>query len=353
MLRAQAVMTDQDDWTRLARYFAGECTPEEAEATRLWLEADPERQRLADELRVAWSAAATPPVRPAAWNTPSAWQRLSARLRTRERQPHLGVVRSKVTVHATRHDRARQWGVAVAAAAVVLAIAGGVLWRRSTEGAAQIAASIPLREVRTVPGQRAVLTLGDGSRVVLGPASVLRYDTTRFAVQSRELDLEGEAYFTVAHAGNSAPPFLVRTMRGTIRDIGTAFNVRALTAGTALEVVVSDGSVMMGGRTLERGDLARVDSTGALQLRRGVNVDRYIAWTEGRLVFDDIPLREVIPELERWYDLDITLTDQSLGDRRFVATLHEGALSSALDLLAISLDLRVERHGRTVILTPK
>jgi ferric-dicitrate binding protein FerR (iron transport regulator) len=347
-------MTDADDWTRLARYFAGECTAEEAEVTRRWIEEDPERQRLAEETRAAWHAAETPSVDPAEWDTPAAWQRLSARARARERsvteRSHLGVVRPHRSVAATRRWRAP----ALAAAAVIVAVAGAMLWRRLSEPATSVVATQPLREVRTVAGQRAVLTLGDGSRVVLAPSSVLRYDSTRFGVSSRELELEGEAHFTVAHMTDvSAPAFLVKTDRGVVRDIGTAFNVRAFQSEHALQVVVSAGSVMLRERTLKRGDLARVDSAGVLDVRRGVNVDRYMAWTEGRLVFDDTPLREVIPELERWYDLDITITDASLGDRRFVATLREGAATSALELLAISLNLRIERHGRAVTLSPR
>ena len=344
-----------DEWTRLARYLAGECPPEEAEAARLWIEADPERQRMAAELRAAWDAAT---VRSdgedePTWDTPSAWQRLSARRRSRERRHQLGLVRAQLPL-IRRSNSQRGWRlVSFAAAAAIFIAATAVLVQRNNRPS-EITQTAALREIRTVPGQRAILTLTDGSRVVLGPASILRYDTAHFATTTRELQLTGQAHFTVAHIGGKAPAFLVRTEKGTIQDIGTAFNVRSIGGARGqLEVVVTDGSVLLAGRKLGRGDLATVDNAGGLQVRHDVSIERYTSWTEGRLVFDDTPLSEMIPELDRWYDLDITLADRSLSDRRFVGTLREGAASSALALLALSLDLQVTRAGRAVTLSPK
>ena len=84
-------MTDDLDWTRLARYFAGECPPGEADEIRHWIETDPERRRAVEELRAAWEAAATPST---GWDTPASWRRLSARLRSREGRSRLAVVRA-------------------------------------------------------------------------------------------------------------------------------------------------------------------------------------------------------------------------------------------------------------------
>jgi ferric-dicitrate binding protein FerR (iron transport regulator) len=338
----------QDDWYLLVRYLSGECTAEEGEAARRWIESDPERRRLVDQLRAGWDVA--PELRPdsSEWNTDAAWQRLTARTRARAHRRPLGVMRPT----AIRPGVSRRWKIAAVAATVLLTVGGGVLLQRTQRDAASEAV-VQLREIRTVAGQRALLTLGDGSRVVLGPASVLRYDSTRFGVSSRTLTLDGEGYFTVAHMPASAPAFIVQTQRGAVRDVGTAFNVRDFAGRPALEVVVSEGSVIVGKQTLVRGDLARVDDDGGMRVRRGVDVDHYIAWTSGVLVFDKTPLRDALPDLERWYDLDITLADASVAGRPVVATLREGAASSALDLLALTLNLRVERVGRSVTLYSK
>jgi ferric-dicitrate binding protein FerR (iron transport regulator) len=77
-----------------------------------------------------------------------------------------------------------------------------------------------------------------------------------------------------------------------------------------------------------------------------------VQWTSGTLAFNGTPLREVIPQLARWYDVDIRLADSSLSSRRFTATLRNQPASEALALLALSLDVTVEREGRAVVLRP-
>src|SRR3989442_9954839 len=84
------------DWARLAQYFAGACTPAEADEIRRWIEAEPKRQQLVDELREAWAAAAVPGT---AWDTPAAWQRLSARLRSREHRNPAALVRDSGPIY--------------------------------------------------------------------------------------------------------------------------------------------------------------------------------------------------------------------------------------------------------------
>src|SRR5690606_42104460 len=67
-------------------------------------------------------------------------------------------------------------------------------------------------------------------------------------------------------------------------------------------------------------DLGRVTERGWLEKQRGVAVDRYLAWTERRLVFTDTPLRDIAAELQRWYDVEIAVGEESLGRRRLSAS---------------------------------
>ena len=60
------------------------------------------------------------------------------------------------------------------------------------------------------------------------------------------------------------------------------------------------------------GELARMNANGAITTIRLASVDSYFAWTEGRLVFDRVPLGVVLDELSRWYDVDFVLADASL-----------------------------------------
>jgi ferric-dicitrate binding protein FerR (iron transport regulator) len=227
-----------------------------------------------------------------------------------------------------------------------------------------------VRTYAAAAGQRATITLSDGSHVVLASGSFLRVPAG-FGAHTREVELEGEAYFTVMH--DAAQPFTVHTAHAVARDIGTAFNVRAYPELPTVEVAVTDGVVALSrARTavlsqgtqaeaasdhtpasidtivLRASDLGRVGANGQLSAERQIDVAARVAWTTGQLVFDGQPLADVVPALARWYDLDIHLADPALGGRRLTTTLRGEPADVALNRIALALDLQVERAGRVV-----
>jgi transmembrane sensor len=349
-------MTDDNDWTRLARYFAAECTADEADEIRRWIEADPERGRLVDEMRAAWDVAG---VASTEWDTPASWQRLAARVRARERRPRVAAVPGGWPDHAASW-RSRAGGWAAIAAAILLVAGGGLVWHRlARPSSPTVASAPPLREVRTPLRQRAELRLSDGSRVMLAPGSVLRYDTTSFGTSTRELHLDGRAYFTVTH--DQRRPFLVRTAHTVTEDLGTEFGITDYSGDAATEVVVASGAVAV--RTpsadsarpatvLTRGELVRLDPSGRAAIRRGVDLTAQLAWTEGRLVFADTPVAEVLAQLHRWYGIDVRLGDPALATHRFSASYTTESDSTVVRELATAIGARVERRGKVIVLVP-
>ena len=107
---------DDQDWSRLARYLAGECTPDEVLATERWLLVDPDRQRAHEAMRVAFAEAAVPPVE---WNTEAA----ALRLTRRRGQLH----RPSQATHARRSSRWIRGGIAAALVGIAL---HGASWYR-------------------------------------------------------------------------------------------------------------------------------------------------------------------------------------------------------------------------------
>ena len=344
----------EPDWTRLGRYLAGECTRGEAEEIRRWMEADPARRRLVEELRAVWDAAATPTTR---WGTPTAWRRLAARLRSRERGRGLTLVDGGRRA-GSGGTRAARW--TMVAAATALALGGGVWWSRAAgRSGTGVAISVPLKDVRVALGQRAQFQLTDGTRVLLGPGSVLRYDTTRFGASTRELLLDGQAHFTVAHDPHR--PFLVRTARTVTEDLGTEFAITDYAADSAGVVVVASGTVAVrsvGADTtrpttlLGTGDLVRLEPAGRVTVRRGVDLRSSLAWTEGRLVFTDTPVAEVITRLNRWYDADVRLGDRALAALRFTASYRAVSEATVVRELATAIGARVLHRGSTTLIVP-
>jgi transmembrane sensor len=341
--------SDDLDWGLLTRYLTGDLTPAEAHAVERWFEADPRHRELLDELRAVWTAAAGDVTD---WDTDRAVAGLRQRaLGDSERRAQVrGAAAHRPRAPKFALGRQRSW-VAVAAS-VALVLGGGAAlatFLSSRHAEPPVAAAPRVTDVATRRAQQAEVRLLDGTRVILGAASRLSYPSD-FNQRERTVVLDGEAYFDVVH--DAARPFRVRTAHGSAEDVGTAFVVRARGEAPA-QVVVSDGIVVLrpaearpGTRdslVLTRGQLGRVGADGALAFRKSVNVDAYLAWTRGELVFQDMPLSEVAEELSRWYDADVRVADAAVGRRRFSGRFSRKALEPALRLVASVADVSVQR----------
>jgi transmembrane sensor len=346
------VITQSD----LLRFVEGDCTPEEALAIQVWIAADPSRAKLLDELRAVWQLTGTTSRR---WSVLSAWERLRRLREQRPLPPSVGVP-SRSPARSDRASRvdhrggmrslhARAWRIRLATAVVLAFVGAWYGYARSGGG--------PPREYLTAPGQRAEITLRDGSRVILSVDTRLRVPRD-YGIRDRSVELEGEAYFVVRH--DARRPMLVRTMYGIAEDLGTEFGVRAYRQDHDVQVTVREGAVAMrrprddgpAVLTLGPGDRGILSARGEATSITDVTLDKYLSWTTGRLVFDDAPLRTVIPELARWYDLDIQLTDSSLGDERITIVLTTESPDEAMSAVAKVLDLRVVRTERSVRFVP-
>ena len=341
-------LRDDVDWGSLAGYFAGELSQSETTLLRAWIDADPAHATLVAELRNVWEAMGRPR---------RAWDAASA-LRTIKQlaAPPLHVVErgmggeDHIVERGTEGEERRRWRVWAAAALVVLT-AGAASWFTISKSLRARDSSPPMAQLATRRGQSAELLLSDGTRVTLGVASRLRYPV-RYASRSRDLYLDGEAYFQVVHDARRL--FRVHTDRGIAEDLGTAFAIYAY-RGTPVEVVVAEGAVVLRAAgaaaavsdsvVLGQADLGRVESDGRLSRTADVDVDDYLGWRQGRLVFRDTPLREVLDRLSRWYNLDLQLGDSGLGDRPFTASFDREPAARVLDVLAVTLRLRYERRG--------
>lgn len=359
-------MTDID-WELLVRYRGRECTPDERERFERWLAADPEHRQVYDAIVLAAD-------------------RLGRRLEAREAGqrrtvPAPGLDSASpggrdafatprprrfgaAAPRAPRVMTERAWGrrrVAVALAASVAAVAAGVhAWR----GAAYFDATAGNRRsdvqqvVTTARGQRATLRLADGTRVVLAPASTLRY-ANDFGVGGREVALDGEAYFDVVH--DETRPFLVRAGNAVAEDRGTRFVVRAYGAQRHVDVAVASGVVALRSSraaageasVLTRGQLGRLTADGRAVVTAAADIDAYVGWTQGRLVFHDTPLAEAAEELSRWYDVDVRLASPALAAAPLTATLQDEPASEVLALIAATLNLKLTREGHVFTLGPK
>lgn len=332
------------DEQKLVRFFAGLSSEEEQQEVRAWIEANPSFRRTID---------AGPGT---AWDADRAAARLMDRIRQTkhrpERQPERPPEHRPTTRRFTQRGRTASALFRYAAGAVLVVVAvmaGFWLNNASTPPASPTAEH---NEIITERGQRTTLRLPDDTEIVLNAESRLHV-LNGYARQRREVYLQGEAFFDVTHQPDL--PFILHTDEATVRVLGTAFSVSAYTEQGDIQVAVAEGRVSLhpvqaAARdtvVLQPRDLG-IASRGSLTVHHNVSLDRYHAWTEGRLVFEATPMEAVARELERWFDVQIHFADRALEDRRLTGEFDDQSLDNILNIIAFTLDARFEREGKKV-----
>ena len=344
-------------WEGLARFLAGQSTPEEERDIRAQLASDPERAALVNALDATLARPDETPLSP---------REVDAALASVMARRELGAERpagssADVLPFAPRPSgqlrqlRSRWRSAGVRAAAAVLLVAGiSLVWRatwpsRSTTPDGRTASASQIH--RTGAGQVDTVKLVDGSTVVLGPASRLTLGAD-FGAKARELDFEGQAYFDVVH--DDTRPFVVRTPSATLRDIGTTFTVHSDSVGGTRVAVTSGAVDVVATRApassptvLHAGDRAEV-SGERMRVERGAVTQAELSWTRGVLEFHDAPLTAVAQELRRWYGVELIVTDSTIASRRLTATFDRGTADDVGRVLAAVLGGAVTRTGDTL-----
>jgi transmembrane sensor len=251
-------------------------------------------------------------------------------------------LRDRISASGSLRPGARfRLAMLLAAAAVIVAV-GITMSRVSPERSSR-----PI-ELATAGAERRTVVLDDGSRVTLTPHTTLRY---RREGANRVVDLSGQASFTVVHDANR--PFVVRFAGAQAVDIGTEFVVRSFPGDNASVVAVISGEVALRMNAaelrLEAGQAGRVVPDGTLER---ADARWVLAWSEGRLLFEDQPFGTIARELGRWFDIDIRVNDPALERRHVSAVYNAPTLDGVLDALALATHSRHSRDGRVVTFTP-
>ncbi len=207
------------------------------------------------------------------------------------------------------------------------------------------------------PGEKIRFILPDGTQVHLNSESSLHYPVS-FEANSREVYLEGEAYFVVEH--EESRPFLVHTSEVTTRVLGTSFNIRSYPEDKEVRVAVVSGKV-----ALTNQEFQDVENHVILQANEWAeysivthsfstdsgDITSFTAWNENVLFYHDKELREVASELERWYGVTFSFDNEEL-KRCVIRGEHRNeSLVNVLDAIIYAFDMEYQIDGRNVVLS--
>jgi ferric-dicitrate binding protein FerR (iron transport regulator) len=193
--------------------------------------------------------------------------------------------------------------------------------------------------VTSSPGSILQLSLPDNSKVWLNAGSSLRYPA-RFADSERTVFLNGEGYFDVS--ANKQSPFSVSLNNESVKvkAFGTKFNVSAYEDEATIEAVLESGKVEVfsGKKTslLKPGELASISKPEEHIKTTKINTYLKTSWKDGRLIFRNATMEEVVKSLSRRYNVDIVLHKQSPKTYRFRASFADETISQILSYLRIA-----------------
>ncbi len=200
------------------------------------------------------------------------------------------------------------------------------------------------------------VTLPDGSNVWLNHSSSLKYPAI-FQSNTRTVALNGEGYFEVVH--NSKIPFIVKAGEIQIKAIGTTFNVMAYPDENRIETSLINGHVELVREELNGNlislldmkptDLAIFNKEVKEISTHTINDDRYFSWREGKLVFNEEPMEEVVKKLSRWFNVDIQIKDPELLELEYTATFVHETLPQVMELLALMSPINYSISNRQEI----
>lgn len=241
-------------------------------------------------------------------------------------------------------------------AAAIAALLVVVSYSSYRGGQFQLEAQMSDIVIEAPQGSRSQMTLPDGSKVWLNAGSKISY-SQGFSLVNRLVMIVGEGYFEVAR--NEQLPFSVKSDNIEVEVLGTKFNFRDYPSDATATVSLSEGSVAMNSVThpkedqlLKPGQRATVDKkTGKIEVEE-YEVTNAIQWTNGKLIFDGEPLRDIIRDLERSYNVSITVKNSELYGLRFYGDFvrQEQSLSEVLDALVATGKIKYEIKGQQITL---
>jgi transmembrane sensor len=271
----------------LIRYIAGDASDTEKHQVMQWIDTSPENMREFLAVRKLYDLTL--------WNDPQ-----TTKQTTTSRLPYRISIR-RIATEALK----------IAAVFLLGVLFFSILQKQKPELAAT-------QQTLYVPaGQRAELTLADGSHVWLNANTTLTFPTV-FTSGTREVTVDGEGYFKVAKDPEN--PFVVHTGKYEVKVLGTEFNLLSYSADKYFELSLLEGSVEVLKPGAEKG--AKIQPGQKLFLENDqfyvtqITHNNYYLWKDGIISFDDEPFAGMAKKLELYFDMTIHIENQKLLDYR-------------------------------------
>jgi len=329
----------------LIRFFANETTESENKAIYEWIQSSDENKAAFMQQKALWNHASIK------WTDSISTETEFAAL-----QEKIEAKNSRLRFLKSRKSLAFQ--ISRVAAILVILLTVGWFGKSLLVKPESSATLGNLTEIIIPIGQRGQITLEDGTKVWINADTRLKYPA-HFNEKTREVYLEGEAYFEVAH--NKQKPFLVHTSSIEVKVLGTKFNVKSYKNDLKTETTVAEGCVSVAENAKQKnGNTAKAvkllandkavlnQDANDFKLEK-TNASLATAWTTGEISFDEKSLDEIARILERQFDFVIVVENKAAKDNIYTATFEKGkTCEEILFALMKSSDFTYKITGKTI-----
>lgn len=307
----------------IARYLNGNCTREEQEELKAWIEESADKKNDFFSIKDIWDSLNSP----------------------EDRTTEQLVLFYKNQYTKSKNSRTL-WirSLSAIAAVLIVGLIFSVLVPSSTVNPSESLQifSVPL-------GSRSKVILADGSEVSLNSGSELKY-SAGFSSENRVVSLTGEAFFSVKT--DKEHPFTVKTSDFDIKVTGTKFNVCSYADNKYSTATLAEGKISL--QLKDNSKILKVVPGEKFQLDRKTlanslsetDVESEIAWKDDQFIFKNIPFTELAKRLERWYDVKLNYSDQKLQSYAFTGKFkNQETIWQVLD--ALKLIFPIDYHKTT------
>lgn len=236
----------------------------------------------------------------------------------------------------------------IAAGIVMICSVGSLLYlNRQKQGAAEMIARIT--KISNSGRNLKMVELEDGTRIWMNPGTTIAYNKATYGDSTRQISLTGEAYFNVAH--DAKKPFLVKAGQLTTTVLGTSFNVEAYENEPEMRVMLVTGKVRVNAghseEILQPGQMLDFSKQHETVKISPVDIaDKQEQYTKGRLVFENLPLKDVLKRVERVFGLEISVPDESiLKNKRITGAYYRDNAESVLKRILFIHGLHHRQKG--------
>lgn len=210
-----------------------------------------------------------------------------------------------------------------------------------------------INTIQTPKGGKYQIRLPDGSKVWLNSASTLIYPTT-FAGNERKVQLKGEAYFEIAP--NKNVPFRVESDNQIVEVLGTHFNINSyddedyvkttLLEGSVKVILSSNPNEISKTKLLKPGEQSLTKSSQSGIRIENADTEKAVAWKNGYFKFRNTPIKEIMREIERWYDVELIYEGKIPSDEFTGFISNDVKISAVLKIMEESGGVKFSVKGK-------